>query len=527
MSEIAQEERVNYTVENPRTNETLYEVVEPSFAEVDAFYAKAEAAFEKLRSMTVRQRLDELGKFKRYLIANKEKVARRITEETGKSLMDSLCLDIYPICDIIAFYEKNAEKMLADKKVKTPIMLIGKKSKVVYEPMGPVLIISPWNYPFHLSIAPFVCAFVAGNPVLLKPSKFTPLKGVVEDIIAGSGFMEGGLQVVYASRRTANRLIEKRPAKIHFTGSVGVGRKIMAQAAEHLIPVELELGGKDPAVIFDDVNIHRTVNGVLWGAFCNCGQTCTSIERLFVQDGIYDEFVRVLKEKTEKIVTLSDPKAQQDELELTMGCMTAEFQIQEIEEQLAEAKAKGADILSGGSRAAGSHILPPTLVAGADNSMAVHREETFGPVLTVTRFEDEDEAVRMANDSVYGLMASVWSADMERAERVARRLVVGAVSINNVMATHGNPGLPFGGVKDSGFGRYRGVEGLHAFSNVKAMLIDKQSGNVEPYWFPYSKEKFGLIAKVIDIAFSGGLLSIARTGLLKLKLDALNRRKRL
>ena len=515
------------SVENPRTGEIIYTVEEPTFAEVDAIYERAEAAAAKLRAMTVRERVREVAKLKEYLIAHKLEIADQIVAETGKSKMDALTLDVFPVIDMIAWYEKNAERILADRRVKNTLMLMGKTSEVYYEPMGVVLVIAPWNYPFNLAVMPSVCALVAGNAVILKPSKYTPLKGIVEKMVSESGFVEGAFQMAYASRLTAGRLIEKRPAKIHFTGSTGVGKKIMAQAAELLIPVELELGGKDPFIVFDDANLERTINGALWGAFCNCGQTCTSVERIFVQDGLYDTFVQTLKEKAEKIVTLDDPDAQKDELKLTMGCMTAEFQIREIEEQLEEAKARGAKVITGGTRKPGSHVMAPTIVVDVERDMKVQWDETFGPVVTITRFHTEDEAVEMANDSPFGLSSSVWSEDIARAKRVARRISAGSVSINNAMATHGNPGLPFGGVRDSGFGRYKGEAGLHAFSNIKAVIIDTKTNRLEPYWFPYSPQKFGYMTQVIDRIFKGGVVSLLKTIGVSLKLEKLTRRDKL
>ena len=514
-------------VKNPRTGETLYKVAEPTPEEVDKLYENAESAFKKLRAMSVRQRLNELLKLKTYLLKHHEEVAKRIVEETGKSMTDAIITEIFPVLDIIEYYNKHAESMLADKKAKTPIMLLGKKSMVIYEPIGSVLIISPWNYPINLSILPFICAFVAGNPVILKPSKETPLKGVMEDMVEKSGFLPGALQVAYASRRTADLLIDKKPAKIFFTGSVNVGKKVMARAAEMLIPVELELGGKDPMIIFEDANLERAVNGALWGSFVNSGQTCTSVERIYVHKTIYEQFLAMMKEKTERIITLNHPEGQADEHALMMGCMTAEFQIREIEEQLAASVQQGARIVTGGKREPGSHAFPPTIITDVTADMPIQCRESFGPVVTVTPFFTEEEAINFANDSEYGLSASVWSGDTERAWRVARQLVTGNVSINNALATQGNPALPFGGVKNSGFGRYKGAEGLYAFSNIKSILIDRNSSRLEAYWYPYSPKKYSLLISALESVFCTTPLGLIKTVITALKLELLIRKERL
>lgn len=514
-------------VKNPRTGEILYSFQEISEADVKQMYDNAQQAFEKISSMSVRERLNELDKIKQYIINHREEIAHFITKETGKCVADALILELFPAADQIDYYQKNAEKILKDQKAPTPIILIGKKSKIVYEPLGVILIISPWNYPFHLSFVPFVCAFTAGNSVIIKPSRLTPLKGLYEKIIEESGFMKNALQIAYASRKTANLLIEKKPAKIHFTGSVEVGKTIMKQAADKLIPVELELGGKDPMIVFEDVNLERTVTGAIWGSFANCGQTCTSVERIFVQEKIFDPFVNLMVEKVKKLRTLANTPNPTDEKELDVGCMTAEFQIEEIESQLEEAKQKGANILCGGEREKGSHAFPPTIVTNVGRDYRIQYHETFGPVVTITPFKTEEEVIQLANDSHFGLSASVWSADLERAERVARKIVTGNVSINNVLATQANSALPFGGIKDSGFGRYRGPQGLYAFSNTKSILIDRQSNRTEAYWHPYSHQKFELFSQLFESAFGRGIIPLLKTSWIGLKLELLSRKHRL
>nr|AUN37017.1 aldehyde dehydrogenase [uncultured bacterium] len=346
-------------VANPRTGAQLYTIREISEGDVKGYYeaaAKAGAAWAK---KSIRERLAVMDKVRAYILKNKDTIIQRIGDETGKPRTESLLTEVFPTLDLIDLYSKTAEKVLRDEKVKTPVLLMGKTSKIYYEPLGTVLIISPWNYPFNLSMTPILTALIAGNAVVFKPSEYTPLKGLLETIFDGAGVPRDLVQVVYGAKETGRMLIDGKPNKIFFTGSERAGKAIMAQAAQYLIPVELELGGKDPFIVFDDVNIERTLNGALWGSMTNSGQTCTSVERIYVHEKIYDEFVKKFKEKAEKITTPLTQRGKDADATSDMGCMTTDFQIHKVEAQVRDALAKGAKVECGGARSDESHVFPP------------------------------------------------------------------------------------------------------------------------------------------------------------------------
>jgi len=514
-------------VHNPRTGEHLYSLEVPDGNAVTAAHERARAAANRVAALSLAERAACLQRLSDAILRRKEAIVDRVVAETGKSRTDALVSEIFTACDMLHHYATHGPKQLQEEKVPTPLLLMGKKGVIQYEPLGVILIISPWNYPFALAFAPFAGAFMAGNAVLYKPSEWTPLQGLVEEIVAEAALPEDALQVIYGGRETGRLLIDGRPDKIMFTGSTRGGREVLMQAAQHLIPVELELGGKDPAIVFEDVNFTRTVAGILWGGLTNCGQSCTSVERLYVQRGIHDEFVAALKAGMEALTSASGPEDGPEPAALDVGGITPDFQIDKIHAQVEDARAKGATVLVGGERIEGTRAYSPTLVTGCKPGMTLWDEETFGPVIAVAAFDSEDDVIEAANDTPYGLTASVWSADLERGRRVARALHVGGVSINGVMATEAHPDLPFGGVKESGYGRYRGKQGLHGFCNIKSVLIDKQSKKIEANWYPYTKEKYRLFTRLLDAAFgSHGLGRIVKTALAGMKLESFSQKPR-
>jgi acyl-CoA reductase-like NAD-dependent aldehyde dehydrogenase len=477
----------------------------PAGSRAEEAFRRARAGGRSLRRLHVAQRIRHLADLKDVIVRRREEIITRIQKDTGKTRSDALISEVFGVLDNLAWLEKQAAKLLRDRKVSTPLVLMGKRSRIWYEPLGTILIISPWNYPFYQAIVPIAAAMVTGNTVVYKPSEWTPLEGLLEDLLTEAQFAPNWVQVVYGDGHMGVELIDQRPDKIMFTGSTRTGRKILAQAAPYLIPVELELGGKDPMIVFEDANLQRAAAGAAWGALTNTGQSCTSVERIYVQESIYDAFREALVREVRRIKQAIDMDGDAD-----MGAMTTDFQVRIVREHLDEARRKGARVLAGDEWNGTDRLIPPIVLENVTDDMAAVREETFGPLLPLMKFATEADAVRLAQHPDYGLTASVWSKDLERATRVARALEVGGVSINNVMLTEGNPALPFGGVKRSGYGRYKGEHGLHAFCNIKSVIIDKDSGKIESNWYPYTKTKYRLFSEMTVHHVSRGVTAFAK-----------------
>ena len=507
-------------IKSPVSLEPIYSYQESTDEQINEVYVKAHASVPKIKKLTVKERLKYINPLTKVIVNNLDIILDRVIAETGKSRSDAIVGEIFTVLDTIEYLHKEAEKVLKPKKVKTPIAMMGKKSEVWYEPYGIALIISPWNYPVTQFFIPVLIAFVTGNAVIYKPSEHTPLQGLFEDLLVQAHFPTDFIQIVYGSGETGKRLIDHRPNKIHFTGSGKTGRKIMAQAAQYLIPVDLELGGKDPAIVFADADMERTVSGIIWGSMTNTGQSCTSIERVFVEKKIIESFTSLIEEEL-KGLKLGTGEADD------IGPMTPDFQVKIVENHVQEALDKGATILLGGKRAdISQRYYPPTLITNVTKSMKIITDETFGPIIVLLPFETTEEVIKMANDTNYGLSATIWTKDIQNAKKIASQLEVGNVCINNVMTNEGNPYLPFGGYKESGFGRLKGEVGLLGFCNVKSVLIDKSTSKKEVNWYPYTERKYHLLKKFITAMYIKKPLNLLFVLYHGLKLDREAQKKR-
>jgi acyl-CoA reductase-like NAD-dependent aldehyde dehydrogenase len=473
-------------VHNPATGAAFAQVSLLTAEQAGQAVAAARAAFPAWSALTFAQRGRHLMALRAAVVAEADEIAALIAREQGKPASEAQLAEVFPVLESLKHLALHAEEDLGEEAVPPQVLLMAHKdSRLVYAPYGVVLNITPWNYPFSIALMGAACALAAGNTVVLKPAPSTSLIGLrIGALARQAGLPEGVLSVLCVDDAVAGALVtDPRVSKILFTGSVATGKKVMAAAAANLTPVVLELGGKDAAVVCRDADLQRAARGIVWGAFLNCGQTCASVERVYVEKPVAEEFLRRVVEET-KALRLGDP-AQAD---VELGPMTMERQRRIVEDHVADAVARGAQVLTGGATPAGpGWFYPPTVLTGVDHTMRIMREETFGPVLPVMAVDSVDEAVRLANDSDYGLTASGWTRDAATALRLQRDLQAGAVTINDCVSSFGEPTAPWGGVKHSGIGRTHGRAGLREMVQVKYVSRDS-SRRADLWWFPYDRE---------------------------------------
>lgn len=501
------------TAVDPATGEVLGRVPVCSAEQVVDALRRARAAQRDWGARTPRERVRALRPVLELMVDRRDALAQLISRETGKPRYEALVSEVLPTLDAFDYYLRHAEALLAPEQLPHRLLRTT-RSQLLREPWGVVGVVTPWNYPFFLTATIAASALFAGNAVLNKPSEYTPLVGLeVERLLREAGLAPALYQCLPGRGDTGQALVEAGCDRISFTGSVATGRKVGRACGERLIPVALELGGKDPALVFADADLDRAARALTWGAFTNCGQVCASIERIYVEQPVAAELTARLVEATRRLRQGPDRAHDVD-----VGCLVNRLQWEKVQAQVEDARRHGAQVLVGGEGKAGQGDkggwwFEPTVISGAREEMLVQSEETFGPVVTVVPVHDEAEMVRQANASRYGLTASVWSRDEARAARVARQLHFGSVFVNDALAPSGAGEAPWGGVKESGYGKTRGPEGLREMTRVKHVAFDRFRLGDQPIWFPYSREKYRLVSDLIPALFGVSTLKRVRAGL--------------
>ena len=486
---------------SPATLEPIGTIACMTTEDVRDLVAKARKAQPGWAALTFEQRGEYMLKALEILLARQDDFISVIEREGPKPRLDIVQMDIFPVCDALGFYAKSAATVLQTQKVELHgILAMTKDLYIMHKPLGVVAVISPWNGPFVLAIVPAIQALMAGNTVVIKPSSVTPMSGkLVEDLFKMAGVPEGVVSVVIGDSQSGQALLEADVDKVTFTGSVAVGRHVAKTCAERLIPCTLELGGKDAMIICADANLDNAAGGAVAGCFINTGQYCCGTERVYVIESVADELIKKVVERTSRL-------RQATEGDFDVGTLFTPEQLDTVEQHVADAVAKGAKVLIGGRRNPTLKGLyyEPTVLVNVNHDMLVMTEETFGPVMPIMPVKDEDEAIRLANDSVYGLSSSVWTENIDKGLDLARRVSSGSCNINDMAVTFGVCEAPFGGVRQSGIGRSNGEYGLKGYCNVQPVIVDKMSGAVTAEMYPTSVGKARELQETCRIIFGAG-----------------------
>ncbi|MGH2982860.1 MAG: aldehyde dehydrogenase family protein [Solirubrobacterales bacterium] len=421
------------------------------------------------------------------LLAEADELAGLLTREQGKPRVESYSMELLPTVDALKWIADQGPEILADEKLPFPqAFLKTKRAKFAYEPIGVVGVIAPWNYPWSIPFGEVAIALMAGNGVVLKPASMTPLIGErIRMIFEKAGFPEGLVRTIHGGGRVGDALVKSSAGKIFFTGSVEIGYKVGVECAKRMKGSVLELGGKDPQIVCADADLANAVSGAVWGGFANAGQTCSGIERVYVHRDVSDRFLEGVVRETERL-TVGDPM----EWTTETGPMVSAEQADLVTELVDDAIANGAKRLCGGPvkvKGMKGRFIAPTVLTGVTHEMRIMQEEIFGPVLPVMIVESDEEALKLANDSQFGLGASVWTKDRGKGERIAGQIQSGMVWVNDHSFSHGACQCSWGGVKDSGLGRSHSKFGFYECVNIK--LVSWEPGwTRDSWWQPYDQD---------------------------------------
>jgi acyl-CoA reductase-like NAD-dependent aldehyde dehydrogenase len=486
---------------DPATNEVVARFQATRASDLPAIFERARQARKEWAARPLAERCAALLRLRDAIYARREAIADVISLETGKPRVEAIFAEVLLALDTTDFLARQAPRWLRAERIPHHNLALKAKSGwMEFHPHGVVAVISPWNYPFSIPIAQLAPALVAGNAVLLKPSELTPGTAVlVGELIEQAKFPAGLVQILQGAGDLGAAIIEAAPDKVFFTGSVATGRRIAEACGRKLIPSVLELGGKDAMIVLADANLETASSAAVWGGFTNCGQACLSVERIYVEQPIAERFINFCVEKTRKLRVgpSSDP-------DVEIGPMIRLRQLEKVEQQLRDAVERGAEILTGGNRRAdlGPNFFEPTVVTHVDHSMGLMREETFGPVIAIQAVASASEAVALANDSAFGLSASVWAGDSRRGTEVASRIRAGSVMVNDVASYYGICEAPHGGPGASGWGHTHSRLGLLEMVQVKYIDVDRLPRIAKSWWFGYTAELAAAAGSFVESLFA-------------------------
>jgi succinate-semialdehyde dehydrogenase/glutarate-semialdehyde dehydrogenase len=495
------------SIVNPATLEPYAEIECTPLDQISSMVGGARSAQQVWISTPLRERIDALERLQELVCAKSEEIAQVVSNETGKPRIDAINTDVLAGLASLDYSVSAMRHLFEERRVDfgsldRSMRLIGRRSYLRSRPLGVVAVVSPWNYPFCISFSQSAMAVAAGNAVIIKPSSATPFSSMkVAQLFEEAGVTRGLVQAVIGpGKGSTEALLSAGVDKLIFTGSSETGREVMAECSRTLTPVVLELGGKDPMIVLADADLQRAADGGTWGAFVNAGQTCAGVKRIIVQEEVYAPFVRELKLRAEALKLgwgWDDP-------DISVGPLISEAAVQEMERLVSGFLAGGAELVCGGKRPEGlkGHFFQPTILSGVGQQDAATGKEIFGPVITVSKAQSEEDAVRLANSCRYALCASVWTRDSERGRKVAQRLIGGTAVVNNTPYTYGLTATPWGGSRESGFGRTHGALGFDELLEWHHVHVDQGRTRRDIWWHPYSQERLDVSRGYLRITFS-------------------------
>jgi len=490
---------------NPATGENIAEYRVDTVEELKEMATGARRAQPAWAAVPLKEKIRLMLKSRSFLVEHLDELAETLSRDNGKTRMDALMAEGLPMAMAISYYCKMAPAFLKDKKiVSSHILYSSRKSFMTQQPFGVVGIISPWNYPASIPFSEIIPALLAGNTVLFKGASETQVVGhFIKRCIDAAGLPDDVFNYVNLPGRIAgDAFLDAGIDKLFFTGSVSVGKYLMKKASERLVPVSLELGGNDPMIVCDDADLYRAVKGAVWGGLQNAGQSCGGVERIYVDQKVYPEFLALLKKEVEALRIGPDV-----DFNVDIGAMTTERQMDTVRLHVEDALAKGAKIFARSDPPANlkGQFLPCMVLTEVNHDMLVMKDETFGPVLGVMPYHSLDEAVSLANDSRLGLTASVWSKSNRKAIAVGRRIQAGAITINNHLFSHSLAETPWGGFKESGIGRTHGALGFAEMTQPQVIVYDTMPFVRKDFWWhPSGKDTYEGSRGLVYFLFGDG-----------------------